>query len=398
MGFQASIYPEASLPFDHWNEQELSWATGAYPVEPTFGSFIFEPDCRLDHQPTTSHALVTDPSFNLQDESHTSATSSLPSQPPLPLSSCPPSLVDSHWDTSWDAVISATENEKQGANGTVDWNPNNYDLRKRLLKLNLEMIDDLELLERGSDILQPSTFLGDDTSSSAAKLGIPVFRMLNHSTQFLEILQSGIGASEDPLHLVPSIESSNGETNIFEYLKPFSQGVEQISESTATSYDSDHHTSNPALSDQTGDILPSACDVSTSMGMLTAYCHLIRVYRAIFNQLYQLFLLVPPADAAAFLLLPSSQHGQFHMEGNLTVRVQVFIDLSTNMLAKIERALGMSCSETDGGMGPVASVLASGPLTSVRDHIITQEQIECGIPLKETISCLRKLVSDPVCV
>lgn len=360
---------------------------------------LFEPDCRLDHQPPVSHALVMDPPFNLQDGSHTSATSSLSSQPPVPLSTSPPSLADNNWDPSWDAVISVTENEKQGANGTVNWSPtNNYDVRKRLFKLNLEMIDDLELLETGSDILQPSAFLGDGTGSSAGKLEIPIFRMLTHSTQFLEILQSGIGASEDPSHLIPSIESSNGEANILEHLKPFSQGVEKTNESTASSHHSDHLTSNPALSNLTRDLLPPACDVSTSMGMLTAYCHLIRVYRAIFNQLYQLFLLVPPADAAAFLLLPSSQHNQFHMEGNLTIQIQLLIDLSTNMLGKIERSLGMSCSETDGGMGPVASVLASGPLTSVRDHIITQEQIECGIPLKETISCLRKLVSDPVCV
>ncbi|KAJ5526066.1 hypothetical protein N7494_012716 [Penicillium frequentans] len=399
MGFQASTYPEPSFPFDHWNEQQLSWATGVYPMQPTFDSLLFEPGCRLDHQPLASHTTVMDPSFNLQDDSHTSATSSLPSQPPIPLNTSPPSLVDNHWDASWDAVISVTENDKQGASCTVDWSPtNNYDVRKRLFKLNLEMIDDLELLETGSDILQPSAFPGSDTGSSAGKLEIPVFRMLNHSTQFLEILQSGIGASEDPLHLIPSIEFPNGETNTFEYLKPFSEGVEKINESSALSHHSDHPTSNPALSDQMRDSLPPACDVSTSMGMLTAYCHLIRVYRATFNQLYQLFLLVPPADAAAFLLLPSSQHGQFHMEGNLTVQVQVLIDLSTNMLAKIERALGISCSETDECMGPVASVLASGPLTSVRDHIITQEQVECGIPLKETMSCLRKLVSDPICV
>lgn len=340
-----------------------------------------------------------DPFFSLQDGSHISATSSLPSEAPIPSNTGPPSLVDSHWEAPWDGIPFAVENEKQRTTGIFDWHSkNSYDMHKRLFKLNLEMIDDLELLETGSDILQPSTFLGDDTSSSGGKLEIPVFRMLNHSRQFLEILQSGIGASEDSLPFIPSIEFPNGEASIFEDVKPFPQGAEQSGESTASSHDASNHRVNPPLSDQTRGLIPRACDVSTSMGMLTAYCHLIRVYHAIFSQLYQLFLLVPPADAAAFLLLPSSQHSQFHMEGDLTVQVQVLIELSTNMLAKIERALGMSSSEMDGGMGPLASVLASGPLTSVRDHIMTQEQIECGIPLKETMSCLQKLVNDSICV
>lgn len=305
--------------------------------------------------------------------------------------------MDCHWDASWDEVPLLAESEKPRKTGTIDWgSKNNYEVRKKLLKLNLEMIDDLELLENGSDILQPSVSLVDDISPSGGKLEIPIFRMLNHSTQLLEILHSGFGISEEPLNLVPSIELTRGEQKIFEDVKPFPQAAKQRVGSTASSQYSDHRTINPPSSDQTRDLLPPACDLSTSMGMLTAYCHLIRVYRAIFSQLYQLFLLVPPADAAAFLLLQSSQHSQFHMEGNLTAQMQVLIDLSTNMLAKIERALGMSCSEIDGGTGPLASVLASGPLTSVRDHIMTQEQLEWGIPLKETMSCLRKLVNDPV--
>ncbi|KAJ6095427.1 hypothetical protein N7486_006173 [Penicillium sp. IBT 16267x] len=398
VAFQTASYPATPFQFDQWNEEQLSWATGVYPMPPVDG-FFFESDCRLDHQPLASHALVMEPSFNIQDESLISATSSLPSEPPVLLNTGPPSLVDNHWDAPWDRSSSSAENEKQGPTGTIDWNStNNYDVCKRLLKLNLELIDDLEHLETCSDILQPSAFLGDDINSSGGKLEIPILRMLSHSTQFLEILQSGISVSENPLHLIPTIELPKGEPTIFEDVKPLPQGVEHGGDSTGSSHDLGHRTTNLPLSDQRRVSLPPPCDVSTSMGILTAYCHLIRVYRAIFSQLYQLFLLVPPADAATILLLPSSQHGQFHMEGNLTVQIQALIDLSTNMLAKIEKALGMSCSEVDGAVGPVASILASGSLTSVRDHIMTQEQIECGIPLRETMSCLRKLVNDPFCV
>lgn len=35
MGFQALNYPEASFQFDHWNEQQLSWDTGVYPMVST---------------------------------------------------------------------------------------------------------------------------------------------------------------------------------------------------------------------------------------------------------------------------------------------------------------------------------------------------------------------------
>ncbi|KAJ5758981.1 hypothetical protein N7520_006137 [Penicillium odoratum] len=395
MGFQAASYPATVFPFDQWNEQQPPWTTGLNPMLPVEDFFI-QSDYGLYPQKLVPNALLMEP-FNLQDESYNSVVSSLPSEPPNILDPCPSTVMDGIWGASWDRIPAVAENEKQGTISTTDWSTtNNYNVRKRLLILNLELIDDLELLEADVDILQPSAFFGDDISFSAGKLDIPIFRMLSHSTQFLEILQSGIGSSENPSHVIPSIEFSLGELNTFEDVKSSPQNVKQRGASTASSNDSSHRRINPSLLDQPGTLLPPQCDVSTSMGILTVYCHLIRVYRAIFSQIYQLFILVPPVDAAAFLLLPGLQYGQFQMDGNLTVQMQFLIDFSTEMLAKIEQALGMPCSDMDGVTSPVASILGSGPLASVRDHIMTQEQVQCGIPLKETMNCLRELLKDPV--
>ncbi|KAJ5646371.1 hypothetical protein N7490_002743 [Penicillium lividum] len=394
MGFQAS-YPATVFPFDQWNEQQTPWTAGLNPMLPV-EDFFFQSDYRPNPQTLAPDVLLMEQS-NFQDESHNSVVSSLPSEPPNILDPCPSTVIDGSWDAPWDRIPAVAENEKQGTTSTTDWSTTKiYNVRKRLLKLNLELIDDLELLEADADILQPSAFFGDDISFSLGKLDIPIFRMLSHSTQFLEILQSGIGPSEDSSRFIPSIESPLGELNIFEDVKSPPQDVKQRGISTASSHDSSHRRINLSLLDQPGTLFAPKCDVSTSMGVLTVYCHLIRVYRAIFSQIYQLFLLVPPVDAAAFLLLPGLQYGQFQMDGNLTVQMQFFIDFSTEMLAKIEQALGMSCSDMDGVTSPVASILGSGPLASVRDHIMTQEQVECGIPLKETMNCLRKLVKDPV--
>ncbi|KAJ5937312.1 hypothetical protein N7454_004967 [Penicillium verhagenii] len=322
--------------------------------------------------------------FNLKDESHTNAPSSLPSQPPSLIESGSFSVLDSNWDNPWDKLANETHNHRTRI--PVDGiSTKNYSVRKRILELNLEMINDLEALESDSDIMQSLNILGDDISSLGGRLEVPIFRMLNHSTQFLDILESRLGRLEDPVHAITSVQTPSGECAPFEDVNNFTKPQ-----------------SNRAHLQHRLNITPIAQSIRHRQIIAEApqyqhtTCNLTRVYCAIFNRLYQLFLLVPPAETSALLLSPNSQYGQYNMDGNITVQIHVLTDLCTNMLIRMEHCLGMSCSDVDGDINPVTSVLGvGGPLASVRDQIMTQERTECGVPLKETMACLRKLINDP---
>lgn len=280
-----------------------------------------------------------------------------------------------------------------------------YGLCKKLLKLNLDLIEDLELLEAGSMNLGSPSLLKENSQPTAGKLDLPVFRMLSHSNQFLEILQSEAraGPLESSLVLTPTSELSQRISSISEEFKSpstgFMSGNIDGGEITAATHDSSYFSLIDQSSERVKSVPLTKCDISTSLSILATYCHLVRVYRAIFTQLYQLFLIIPPTDAAAFLLLPSLQFGQFHMDGNLTVQVQVLIELGSSMLEKIERTLGLSYGspgEVGTEASPVSYIFGDSPLALIRDHIVAHEQASGGIPLKETMNCLRQLLKDPV--
>lgn len=314
--------------------------------------------------------------------------------------------ADGLWDQQWANKPESTVRDAPASTATVDLPPSGaYGLRKKLLKLNLDLIEDLELLEAGTMTLGSPSLLKEDFHPTVGKLDLPVFRMLSQSNQFLEILQSEAGA--DPLNsslrLASTSESSQKTSSIHEDAKSpttdFMCGSMDDGEITAATNDSGYFSLIDRSSERARSVPFTKCDISTSLSILATYCHLVRVYRAIFTQLYQFFLIIPPADAAAFLLLPSLQFGQFHMDGNLTVQVQVLIELGSNMLEKIERTLGLSCGsrrELGCEASPVSYILGDSPLASIRDHIVAQEQMSGGIPLRETMNCLRQLLKDPV--
>lgn len=313
-------------------------------------------------------------------------------------------IMDGMWGPSWENIALPTMDDGPPIATTTDWSPiSPFSIRKKLLKLNLDLIDDLELLESRPFIMGSSSLLRGDVSPRVGKLDLPIFRMLSHSTQFMDILETGMSAAEDSFNLIGFLNSSREAVGIKHDTKSPSAdlmgGSVEDGERTTSSYDSGYLTIMEPSREQAKALEPQSWDISTALSMLTTYCHLVRVYRAVFTQLYQLFLIIPPADAAAYLLLPNLQFGQFHMDGNLTVQVQVLIELGSSMLVKIQRTLGMSQSPTperDGEISTMAYILDDSPLVYIRDHIMAQENLTHAIPLKETMNCLRQLLKDPV--
>lgn len=309
--------------------------------------------------------------------------------------------LDEPWGASWGPEVINTKNELPPAtvatNG-VDMEGNK--LRKQLLKLDLGLIEDLDLLESGSIISATSSLLKEDISPVAEKLDLPIVRMLNASAQFLEIIQSRIIGCSESTEL-PAFETGQKECTVQDDQRHLiTKALETSIEDgviTASSSDSGYLTMTTSPSGHSKTLSSSNRDMSTALSMLVTYCHLVRVYRSVFMHLYQLFLIIPPADAAAFLLLPNLHFGQFHTDGGLATQAQMLIERSSNLLSEIERALGMSCGsvqELEGGMTPSEPVLGDSPMALIRKQIMAEEHLEYGVSLKETINCLRHLLKD----
>jgi hypothetical protein len=257
-----------------------------------------------------------------------------------------------------------------------DWNPKSpQTTQKRLLKLNLELIEDLEILEWESSTPSSIHFLGDNMNPTVEKLDVPIFRLLNHSTRLLEILESERQLSESH---IATTQSPNKP--------PTEEGIED-GIATVSSHDSGYLTAIVSPQ-ETAQVLPPRHKLPLFLSMLTTYSHLIRLYHAIFTQLYQMFLIVPPPEDSRFLLLSSSG-----MDGTLTAQVQVLIELSFNTLAKLELELEFDFGFESDMLSSVPVLIQDNPsLAAIREQIVAHEGMLSGIPLRETMNCLSQLV------
>ena len=98
-------------------------------------------------------------------------------------------------------------------------------------------------------------------------------------------------------------------------------------------------------------------------------------------------------------MLPSLQLGQFHMEENLSNQVQVLTELSSNMLNKVERALGLvsdSARAQDEDAVRPAPILEDAFWNLVRDLILDQENASYEMSLRDTMNRLRQLVKEAI--
>lgn len=308
--------------------------------------------------------------------------------------------------SSWDGDI-ALKSESEilstttGMDGSAD---STLDIRNEMLKLSVELTEDLNALETGSALLKSTSLVKTQLNPSAGNLNLPIFRMLSHSTRFLDLLSRLIGTSDISLGQTPPESGYDACSSLNQTPKTNDQSTSLHGDSedsteeavaTASSYDSGYRTAIGSPQEPTK--TTSMWDITTTLSIMTSYLYLVRVYRAVFTRLYQLILLVPPSHVRAFLMLPSLQLGQFHMDENLSVQVQVITELSSNMLSKVDRALGLvshSTREQDGHSVHTMPILEDTFFTSIRDLILVQENSSYEMPLGDTMDRLRQLVKE----
>ena len=276
-------------------------------------------------------------------------------------------------------------------------------MRNELLKLKIELLADLEMLETDSVALASESLLNDLYNPSVAQLNLLIYRMLNHSSQFFEMIQS-LHRVPETSNLTPAKSPTQTQSRGLEDSTLLFQDVSETNldecATTISSHDSGYQTAMTSSPDRTMVTTGPKCDITVWLSALEAHCYLTRIYRAIFTRLYQLFLIIPPVDAAMYLLLPKLEFGQFHVDGNLAVQVQVLVDLSSSMMGQIDEVLGLpsGCAQTQEAreVRPPTTVGEGSWSTAIGDLVLAQEQDPCEMSLVDLMKCLRQLARDPV--
>lgn len=265
-----------------------------------------------------------------------------------------------------------------------------HHLRKSLLKLEMELLEDWDLLETGSMSPQSSSFLHHSSNLPIETLDLPIHRLLNHSSWLLEIIQSLCCSTGQASNLISSPLSEAQSDKVEDPLSLF-QDVVDVDEgvTTISPHDSGYRTATTSPARITTPLV-FKCEIAIWLGIMEAHCTLVRIYRAVFTRLYQLFLIIPPTDAATILSLPNIRFGQFHLDGSLLIQVQSLIEWSSTMMAEIDRALA-ACSNSDDS----ELVYEQHWSTLIRDIVLTQEHEPCEMPLTDLMHCLRQIISSP---
>ncbi|KAJ5235799.1 hypothetical protein N7489_005890 [Penicillium chrysogenum] len=384
-------------PAEQWCNPHLNWSTDAYnlpparvpsnQVYPCEANSCFPFTFTSGAPPGASQATEMAISEPFQNRCFNYGDSELPF------------AIKDRPDPAWDHPDIATINKPPSATTSQEGLPSTNGICKSLLRLKMGLVEDLELFETGSMLLESSSIFYGSSNLSIETLDLPIYRLLNHSSWLLEIVRSSCG-TEESLD-VTSTQRFGSESSGYDdplFIPPDAGNSLDEDVATVSPHDSGYHTTTTSPDGTTTPTIPK-CDIALWLGILEAHCSLVRIYRAVFMRLYQLFLIIPPTDAATILLLPKVRFGQFSLDGNLIAQVQSLVDFSSTMMGKLDRALklrsGPAQPQEDREFDSSDTVQEDWS-SSIRDIVLAQEQDPCEMSLMEIMECLRQLVKDPV--
>lgn len=166
----------------------------------------------------------------------------------------------------------------------------------------------------------------------------PVGKVLRSSEKYLEILiYFSLPASSQPSLQQRSCSSES--LSAYEGLD-LALGCEN---DDGTPLDSGHYTASPST---------VHCDVPTTFSLLTCYISLVRIFRTIFSCIYISLLPLPPHTWNALPpIFPGLQLAGFAMERQVGMQIRILLQVSEDMLGKIEGVLGVGAGGVgDGGL------------------------------------------------
>ncbi|OBT88220.1 hypothetical protein VE02_02420 [Pseudogymnoascus sp. 03VT05] len=179
----------------------------------------------------------------------------------------------------------------------------------------------------------------------------PVGKVLKSSEKYLEILEY---FSLSPSSSQSSLQQSTCSSQTISAHEDLDLAL-GCETNDGTSLDSSHSTSFTTgleLDLSSTSSPPSHCDVPTTFSLLTCYISLVRIFRTIFSCIYiSLLPLPPPTWNALPPIFPGLQLAGFAMERQIGMQIRILLQVSEDMLGKIEGMLGVGAGGAgDGGL------------------------------------------------
>jgi hypothetical protein len=276
---------------------------------------------------------------------------------------------------------------------------------KDLLKLNLELLEDQELLDTHAPLTSKHSQV---PLCSVSQQHQPINRVLNHTTRFWDMLKNMSVATEAQQHrfgaryegTTTGSSSSNSGSNSGSN-SSIRRGWTWAG-TADTNYlanaDMDSCSSLSSLSP------PRRQDHLLIVNLVTTYVYLVRSCQAVFTRLYHALEMTPAAEASSVLNLPSLQFGRFQLDNNLAIQVKVLIELTSSMLLRIGNALGISPAGVISGVSSPTEdrdyrlpILGDPVAVSIREIILSQERMQGGmqngdLPLLDIMNNLKRLL------
>lgn len=166
----------------------------------------------------------------------------------------------------------------------------------------------------------------------------PVGKVLRSSEKYLEILEY----FSLPLSSQPSLQQSSCSSESLSAHGDLDLAL-GCENDNGTPLDSGHYTASAS---------PVHCDVPTTFSLLTCYISLVRIFRTIFSCIYISLLPLPPHTWNDLPpIFPGLQLAGFAMERQVGMQIRILLQVSEDMLGKIEGVLGVGAGGVgDGGL------------------------------------------------
>lgn len=288
----------------------------------------------------------------------------------------------------------------------------------RLSQLSSSLVQNLTRISSVglADIL---SYTQDSDSSTVQRIGTPgaspkntIGVVIEQSQLFLDILRR----LKRQLMPYPSISSAESECSYSEYWdeNPFPIALDGnrrvISDTTRTrspgndTNNTQGSSSSFSSSASTAATSPVPVDMPTTLTILTCYTWLLQSYDAIFAQIYDALAQAGSSERIPSIL-PDLHVGGFTLDNHRDLQVEILLNLSMEMLQRIEGVLGIcvisqrnTSSQPIAASMPARGILDAAPASAVLEIMFKQDNANRGDQawnpnmLRQTIQDIRELL------
>jgi hypothetical protein len=139
------------------------------------------------------------------------------------------------------------------------------------------------------------------------------------------------------------------------------------------------------------------CSVPMMFSLVSCYVCLVRIYRTIFSSIYDSLPFLLGSPGAKFQLFPGMDLGGFRLATRIDLQIQILLQVSEDMLARIEAKFGIADTKSSGGdsiFDPEKIAKALGPMLEeeANEQPLLQKQRGNCAPLKQILAGIKQAI------